>query len=76
MAATDYKITTAQIQEVHIQAQPDILRGSAQQNKEKFDLYSDMIVGHFNDLCDFVAADVSAEVEASVKQLYRNLGWT
>ena len=75
MAATDYKITTADVQEVHVEAQPTILRGSATQNKQVFDKYSDMIVEHFNDLCDFVDADTSAVIDSDVLVLYASLGW-
>lgn len=75
MAATDYKITTADVQAVHVEAQPTILRGSATQNKQVFDQYSDMIVEHFNDLCDFIETDTSATVDRDVLVLYALLGW-
>ena len=75
MAAIDYKISTADVQGAHVEAQPTILRGSATQNKRVFDRYCDMIVEHFNDLCEFVDSDTSAEIAYSVKVLYINLGW-
>lgn len=75
MAATDYKITSADVQAVHVEAQPTILRGSATQNKQVFDKYSDMIVDHFNDLCDFVDANTDAVVDHDVLVLYASLGW-
>lgn len=75
MAATDYKISSADVQGVHVEAQPTILRGSATQNKQVFDRYSDMIVEHFNDLCDFVNRDTSATVDHDVLLLYASLGW-
>lgn len=75
MAATDYKISSADVQGVHVEAQPTILRGSATQNKQVFDKYSDMIVEHFNDLCDFVDTDTSATVDHDVLVLYASLGW-
>ena len=75
MAATDYKITTAEVQAVHVEAQPTILRGSATQNKQVFDRYSDLIVEHFNNLCDFVGTDTSATVDREVLVLYASLGW-
>lgn len=74
--ATDYKITTADVQGAHVEAQPTILRGSAQQNKQVFDKYSDMITEHFNDLCDFIATDTSATIDRNVLVLYQSLGWT
>lgn len=76
MAVTDYKISSADIQAVHVEAQPTILQGSAQQNKQVFDKYSDMITDHFNDLCDFLANDTSAEIDRDVLVLYASLGWT
>ena len=72
---TDYKISTADIQGAHVEAQPTVLRGSAQQNKQVFDKYSDMIAEHFNGLCDFLAEDTSAVVERAVLTLYASLGW-
>lgn len=75
MAATDYKISSADVQGVHVEAQPTILRGSATQNKKVFDKYCDMIVTHFNDLCDFVDTDTSATVDRDVLILYAALGW-
>lgn len=73
--ATDYIISTADIQGVHVQAQPTVLRGSAQQNKQVFDAYGDMIAEHFNGLCNFIADDKSATIDRSTKELYRALGW-
>lgn len=75
MAATDYKISSADISAVHVEAQPTILRGSATQNKQVFDAYSDMIVNHFNGLCDFINNDTSATVDRDVLELYASLGW-
>lgn len=76
MAVTDYKITTADINAVHVEAQPNVLRGSAQANKRVFDAYSDMIVSHFNDALDEIANDTSAEIDRDVLDLYASLGWT
>jgi hypothetical protein len=75
MAATDYKISSADISAVHVEAQPTVLRGSATQNKQVFDKYSDMIVDHFNDLCDFISSDTSATIDRDVLVLYESLGW-
>ena len=75
MAANDYKISTADVQGAHVEAQPTILRGSATQNKQVFDKYCDMIVEHFNDLCDYVDTDTSATVDHDVLLLYASLGW-
>ena len=75
MAVTDYKISTADIEAVHVEAQPTILHGSATQNKQVFDAYSDMIVSHFNDLCDYIETDTSATIDRDVLLLYQSLGW-
>lgn len=75
MAATDYKISSADVQSVHVEAQPTILRGSATQNKQVFDKYSDLIVTRFNSLCDFIENDVSSTIDRDVLLLYASLGW-
>ena len=75
MAIADCKITNSDIQGVNVKSRPTILRGSAEDNKDVFDAYSDMIVEHFNDLCDEVDADTSAEIAVSVLALYEALGW-
>ena len=73
---TDYEITTADIQGVHVEAQPTVLRGSAQQNKQVFDKYSDMIVTHFNGLIGFLEDEISSEIDHTVLEYYRDvLGW-
>ena len=79
-SATDYKVVgnianTASATELRVGAQPTILQGDPADNKQVFDNYCDMIATRHNQLCDFVAADVSAEVALSVKTLYHNLGW-
>ena len=76
MAASTYKIDNADKAAVNVASQPTILRGSAAQNKAVFDNYCDMIVEHFNDLCDYVDSDTSTEIALSVKNLYLTLGWT
>lgn len=76
MAITDYKITEADIAQVHVEARETVLRGSATQNKQVFDAYPDMIVEHFNDALDEIALDTSAEIDNEVLTLYASLGWT
>ena len=73
--ATDYKISSADVAGVNVESQPTILRGSATQNKQVFDKYSDLIVDHFNDLCDFIETDTSAAIDHDVLVLYASLGW-
>lgn len=76
MAATDYKITTADIDGVHVEAQPTILKGSALQNKQVFDAYPDMIVRKHNSLCDYVENEISHNplVDVSVIAFYASIG--
>lgn len=48
--------TTTDVQAVAVEytVVGDRLSGTVLQNKQVFDAYPDMIVGHFNDLCDYV----------------------
>lgn len=73
--ATDYKITTAEKNAVHVEAQPTILQGSPQQNKHAFDAYPDLLMEKHNALCDFIATDTSATIDNDVLVLYMALGW-
>lgn len=73
--ATDYIISPANVQAVHVGSQPTILRGSAAQNKQVFDNYSDMIVVHFNGLCNYINDNISESIDRSVLALYQSLGW-
>lgn len=75
MAATDYKITPAEVNVAHVEARPTILQGSATQNKQAFDKYPDLIAEKHNGLCDFIANDVSAVVDPSVLALFALDGW-
>lgn len=73
---TDHKITETDIAQVHVEANPTVLRGSPTQNKQVFDAYPDMIVEHFNDALDEIASDTSAVIDPDVITLYESLGWT
>lgn len=48
--------TTTDVQAVAVEytVLSDRLSGTVLQNKQVFDAYPDMIVEHFNDLCDYV----------------------
>ena len=48
--------TTTDVQAVAVEytVVGDRLSGTVLQNKQVFDAYPDMIVGHFNDLCEYV----------------------
>ena len=75
--ATDYIITDAEVANVHVEAQPTVLNGTATQNKQVFDKYSDLIKDRFNSLCTLVDEDTSTVIDNSVKQYYHDvLGWT
>ena len=76
MAFTDYIITDAEVSSVHVEAQPTVLRGSAQQNKKVFDAYSDLIKGKHNQLCNEIASSVEPTIDPLVLGLYASLGWT
>lgn len=55
MALDTYKITSGEVAQVHMEAvQGDALTGTVLQNKQRFDLYPDLIVSKFNALCDYV----------------------
>lgn len=73
--ATDYKISSADVNAVHVEAQPNVLQGTATQNKQVFDRYSDMITEHFNGLCDFISTDLTSEVDSDVIAYYISIGW-
>ena len=75
MAINNYIITEADVQAVHVEAQPTVLQGSATQNKQVFDAYPDMIVEHFNGLCNELDRGISPTVDTSVLELYEALGW-
>ena len=76
MAITDYKISDTDIAQVHVEAQPTVLQGSASQNKQVFDAFPNMIVQHFNNALDAIANDTSAEIDREELTLYESLGWT
>lgn len=75
MAYSDYGISPADISAVHVEAQPTVLRGTAQENKMVFDKYCDMITTHFNDLVGALDVSVSPTIDQSVLAIYAELGW-
>ena len=76
MAFTDYIITDAEVSTVHVEAQPTVLRGSAQQNKKVFDAYSDLIKTKHNLLCNDIASSIEPTIDPLVIGYYASLGWT
>jgi hypothetical protein len=73
--ATDYKISTAEKNAVHVEAQPTILQGSPQENKHAFDAYPDLLTEKHNGLCDFIASGITPTIDTDVLVLYESLGW-
>lgn len=73
--ASDFIISEADKNAVNVASQPTVLRGTAEQNKQAFDNYCDLIRTRFNDLCEYVDEDTSAEIAIAVKTLYAALGW-
>lgn len=65
----DYTISQAEVNSVHVEAQPTVLAGSPTENKRVFDAYSDMIVSKFNTFVNHVE-ETSSEIDASVIALY------
>ena len=80
MAITDYKIVgntekRDSASGLRVGAQPNVLRGTAAQNKQVFDNYCDMIATKHNDLCDYLDTNLSVAIDAEVLALYASLGW-
>lgn len=77
MALTDNKISTAEVNQNHVQAVPgDKLTGTVQENKAVFDALPELIVGRHNGLTDGVVSELSVlEISSGVKNLYTSMGW-
>ena len=56
MAMDSYKITNAERDAVHVEAQPTRLVGTILQNKQVFDKYPDLIKDKHNALCEYVGS--------------------
>lgn len=80
MAIEDYKITAEEINEKHVEAQPDELTGTPDENKSVFDTLVEFVIGKLNGLIDFlvgnyISADqisdgLSTDVDNNVKWKY------
>lgn len=70
----DYKIKQSDIDAVHVGAAPDILTGTAAQNKSIFDGYADMISEKFNEFVEFLGQQDTSEIDQSVIEKYRQWG--
>ena len=54
MSMDSYKITSGEVDNVHVEAQGTRLTGTVLQNKQVFDHYPDLIKDKFNALCDYI----------------------
>lgn len=54
MSMDAYKITSGEVNNVHVEAQGTRLTGTVLQNKQVFDKYPDLIKNKFNNLCDYI----------------------
>ena len=54
MSMDAYKITSGEVNNVHVDAQGTRLTGTVLQNKQVFDKYPDLIKNKFNNLCDYI----------------------
>lgn len=71
----NYSISQAEVNSVHVEAQPTVLAGTPTENKRVFDKYCDLIKDKFNALVEHVEEDIDTEISPVVLQLYRDLGW-
>lgn len=88
MAIADNKITTAEVNQLHVQGVPgDRLTGTVQENKAVFDALPELLVERHNSLTDDMVSQAttlaglytavhSAAITDAVKTQYRNMGWT
>lgn len=87
MAIADNKISTAEVNQHHVQGVPgDRLTGTVQENKAVFDALPELIVERHNGLTDDMVSQAttlaglyttvqSAAISDAVKTQYRNMGW-
>ena len=77
MAIADNKITTAEVNQYHVQGVPgDKLTGTVQENKAVFDALPELLVNRHNGLTDAVATELNVlEISSGTKNLYRSMGW-
>lgn len=65
MAIDDYKITNAEVQAAHVQAAPNTLTGTAQENKAVFDGYPELLKDKHNGLIDAIDDALSEKADSS-----------
>ena len=65
MAIDDYKVTNAEVQAAHVQAAPNTLTGTAQENKAVFDGYPELLKDKHNGLIDEIDDALSEKADSS-----------
>lgn len=65
MAIDDYKVTNAEVQAAHVQAAPNTLTGTAQENKAVFDGYPELLKDKHNGLIDAIDDALSEKADSS-----------
>ena len=65
MAIDDYKVTNAEVQAAHVQAAPNTLTGTAQENKAVFDGYPELLKDKHNGLIDELDDALSEKADSS-----------
>lgn len=65
MAIDDYKVTNAEVQAAHVQAAPNTLTGTAQENKAVFDGYPELLKEKHNGLIDELDDALSEKADSS-----------
>lgn len=65
MAIDDYKVTNAEVQAAHVQAAPNTLTGTAQENKAVFDGYPELLKEKHNNLIDAIDDALSEKADSS-----------
>lgn len=63
MAIDDYKVTNAEVQAAHVQAAPNTLTGTAQENKAVFDGYPELLKEKHNGLIDELDDALAEQVD-------------
>jgi methionine synthase II (cobalamin-independent) len=74
-SAESSKITTAEVQATYVQRNPDVLTGTAQDNKKVFDALPLMIVDKHNELATVVATITSGEAPSAEEVMDARRGY-
>jgi hypothetical protein len=74
-SAESSKITTAEVQATYVQKNPNVLTGTAQENKKVFDALPLMIVDKHNELATVVATITSGEAPSAEEVMDARRGY-